>query len=90
MLCSCREPLLREGGCAVHGPWVPSAFERLIACDWPGLPWVDTVMADGSHVFRTYGLLDRSDLGLEEPLVFRRYEHLPMSTGVVQTPVEGV
>lgn len=28
MLCRCRDMLLRESGCPVHGPFVPSARER--------------------------------------------------------------
>ena len=55
LLCSCRDVLLMESGCVVHGPWVPSVSERLVGVDWVDIPAVVCVPRLGYRRYRDMG-----------------------------------
>ena len=61
VLCRCRDEVMKEFGCPVHGPWVPSVSARLV-----GVDWVDIVDVVTIRRYSRYHDLDGNSVGMRQ------------------------
>ena len=96
VLCRCRDESLRESGCPVHGPWVPSAVESRSHYAALSLSILDIAIKrlNRAQSIRNNEMIGDilSSVDRGKPVVFRRYSDLDGNAvgNMRRVPVLGV